>query len=713
MPYQYEWDAENNTLINFYSDVITLEEANQSYIDAEPYYDKNTGLIHNIIDLTHANMYDAIKEDTLLTSPQATKYATKYRDRIGWTIFVGRRDNAVYQSVFKVRMAKNDLKMHWVDDLNEAYQFLYENQAISSPNNPYRDEIKSLSNWRMLIFMVLLPLIATSIVHVFSYNMSNTFDNVPDWVISWLLFVSVSYPLLWLIAYYTMNQLTQISNALDALTNDTEVHTIDKHSKSAVNPLVLQVNKLIAERATLNVMRGKLYEQISEAATQEERNRLARDLHDSIKQQVFSMNVSSAAALAHLEHNPTAAREALLDVKQSAQEAMVEMRALLQQLAPAPLEKSGLIDALRQQAEALSYRTGASIKTDFGTLPNDTRFPIGAQETVFRITQEALSNIARHARAKNVTVTLQQADDALQLEIKDDGAGFDLEAVQRGMGLSNIEKRVSELKGATVTMQSAPQQGTTISIEIPFHYDDPVNEEELYDSINAQSEVTTRAFWGVTISTAVMIFGLTIGSVVLERDGLNLVSILMMLLGLGAIPVGVWFGNRFRHEVRILNKIAPTNHPRRLHSESQRSQALWVVWFAVLLLGPGLMIRTGSDIWFTMGISTIAIMGLIVTVSRTLTAQFRYLDADHKHRAKDVFDNFRREVWAGWLSTGLLIVTIVLPSTSTGFYIPATTRDQWDSNFFATLLVAFISYQLAVTIGWWRRSRKQTETTTD
>src|SRR5690606_23568258 len=102
--------------------------------------------------------------------------------------------------------------------------------------------------------------------------------------------------------------------------------------------LINELNVLIEKQGDFQSMRGRLYQQISEVAAQEERNRLARDLHDSIKQQVFSMSVSAAAAHAHLDTNPLAAREALLDVRQSAQEAMVEMRVLLQQLAPAPLE---------------------------------------------------------------------------------------------------------------------------------------------------------------------------------------------------------------------------------------------------------------------------------------------------------------------------------------------------------------------------------------
>jgi len=208
---------------------------------------------------------------------------------------------------------------------------------------------------------------------------------------------------------------------------------------------------------------------INETAIQAERDRLARDLHDSIKQQLFSISVSAAAVRERWHKDPVGAEAALDDVQQSAQAAMVEMNALLKQLRPNPLETMGLVDALREQCEALAFRTGAEVTTFFGELPPETQLPAGAHETLFRIAQEALSNIARHARAQRVhlRVELAATAQALQLEIRDDGQGFDERTATRGMGLSNMWQRAHSLQGQ-LDINSIPGQGTTIQVEIPL-----------------------------------------------------------------------------------------------------------------------------------------------------------------------------------------------------------------------------------------------------
>src|SRR2546425_13210005 len=124
----------------------------------------------------------------------------------------------------------------------------------------------------------------------------------------------------------------------------------------------------------------QLLQQVSKTAAQEERNRLARDLHDSIKQQLFSIVVSAAAVKARWQHNPDSARKVVDDIECTAQEAQVEMQALLQQLRPTALENVGLIESLRVQSQALGYRTGAEVTTELGDLPPDELLPIGAQE---------------------------------------------------------------------------------------------------------------------------------------------------------------------------------------------------------------------------------------------------------------------------------------------------------------------------------------------
>ena len=207
--------------------------------------------------------------------------------------------------------------------------------------------------------------------------------------------------------------------------------------------------------------------QIGEAAVQEERNRLARDLHDSIKQQLFTVNVSTAAAQELWEQNPERAKAALVDVRRSAREAMVEMQDLLHQLQPQALAAAGLVEALREQCEALGYRTGAEVSLELGEAIPDERLPPGAQETLFRIAQEALANVARHARARKVRVWLGREEDQAVLRVEDDGQGFDPESARSGMGLRNLRERAESLRG-TLEVRSTPGSGSAISVRVPF-----------------------------------------------------------------------------------------------------------------------------------------------------------------------------------------------------------------------------------------------------
>jgi signal transduction histidine kinase len=218
-------------------------------------------------------------------------------------------------------------------------------------------------------------------------------------------------------------------------------------------------------------LRQHWIKQLSEAAAQQERNRLARDLHDSIKQQIFSVNVAAATAQARWESDPEGARRALADVRGAAREAITEMEAMLQHLRPAPLENVGLIEALRKQCEALQYRAGAMVTAEFGALPDNEIFLPGTQEAIFRIAQEGLNNIGRHARAKNVRLRLYQQSEGktpvLWFKLEDDGAGYDTSQSNPGMGLANIKLRAAEI-GGTVQIESAPGEGASLTVRIPL-----------------------------------------------------------------------------------------------------------------------------------------------------------------------------------------------------------------------------------------------------
>jgi hypothetical protein len=214
-------------------------------------------------------------------------------------------------------------------------------------------------------------------------------------------------------------------------------------------------------------MRATLLRQIGEAAAQEERNRLARELHDSIKQQLFTINVSGAAAQELWEQEPAKAKAAVADVRRSAREAMVEMQALLHELQPQALASAGLVEALREQCEALGFRTGAMVSLELGEAIADDRLPPGAQEAIFRMAREAMANVARHARARNVRVWLGREADGVRLEVTDDGQGYDPGQTTSGMGIRYLEERARSVRG-TLEIASAPGSGTRVTARVPL-----------------------------------------------------------------------------------------------------------------------------------------------------------------------------------------------------------------------------------------------------
>jgi signal transduction histidine kinase len=221
-------------------------------------------------------------------------------------------------------------------------------------------------------------------------------------------------------------------------------------------------------------VRSRYERQIRQAAAQEERNRLARDLHDSIKQQVFVIQTAAATAQTRFESDPNGAKQALEQVRGSARDAMSEMEAMLDQLRAEPLENAGLVAALKKQCEALGFRTGARVEFNLGTLPPSTALTPGAQEAIFRVAQEALANIGRHARAGSVVVSLDSVSHRVWLRVRDDGAGFDPNLPANGMGMTNMRARAGEF-GGEFELWSRPGGGTSIQFSIPCSVIKPTN----------------------------------------------------------------------------------------------------------------------------------------------------------------------------------------------------------------------------------------------
>lgn len=222
----------------------------------------------------------------------------------------------------------------------------------------------------------------------------------------------------------------------------------------------------LRNKPALGRLRSAYEQQIRQAARQEERARLARDLHDAVKQQLFVIQTAGATAQARLSTDMDGARAAVDQVRVAAREAMAEMEAMLQQLHAAPIENAGLLAFLQKQCEALGFRSGADVTFEPGAQPDQGALDPGAREAISRVAQEALSNVARHARARHVTVSLGTMGQRLVLTVQDDGSGFSVEGAPRGMGMGNIAARAAEV-GGTFEVVSVPGRGTTVRFSVP------------------------------------------------------------------------------------------------------------------------------------------------------------------------------------------------------------------------------------------------------
>ena len=222
----------------------------------------------------------------------------------------------------------------------------------------------------------------------------------------------------------------------------------------------------LRNKPAIGRLRSAYEQQIRQAARQEERARLARDLHDAVKQQLFVIQTAGATAQARLSTDSDGARAAVDLVRVAAREAMTEMEVMLDQLQGVPIENAGLLAFLKKQCEALGFRTGAEVTFTPGRLPDESALDPGARQAISRVAQEALSNVARHARARLVTVSLDTLDNRLVLTVQDDGSGFTVDGPPRGMGMGSIGARAAEV-GGTFEVASVPGHGTTVRFSVP------------------------------------------------------------------------------------------------------------------------------------------------------------------------------------------------------------------------------------------------------
>lgn len=217
------------------------------------------------------------------------------------------------------------------------------------------------------------------------------------------------------------------------------------------------------QRAALSIENARLFEQAKELAILEERNRLARDLHDSAKQKAFAALAQLGTASGMLANSAETARRHLSQAENLVYEVIQELTFLIQEMYPVALEEKGLAATLREYIFEWENRNEISVDLK---IQRERRLPLQIEQAIYRIVQEALANVARHSRASRVAIALNYLAETVEISIEDNGCGFDPARTVSGMGLRSIRGRLEGLH-SSLQVESAPGKGTRLQAHLP------------------------------------------------------------------------------------------------------------------------------------------------------------------------------------------------------------------------------------------------------
>jgi signal transduction histidine kinase len=229
----------------------------------------------------------------------------------------------------------------------------------------------------------------------------------------------------------------------------------------------IRIMDLFAVQAAIAIENARLHQQAEQLAVLEERQRIARELHDSVTQSLYSASLyTNAAQIALAKGKTDVAAEDLQELRSMNREAMLDMRLLVFELHPPILEKEGLIVALQARLESVEARSG--IHTEF-VAEGERRLPASIEVELYRIAQEALTNVVKHAKAQQVSVHLKVDDTCFRISVWDNGRGFDSKNAGKsgGRGLLGIQERVQRI-GGKLMVDSIPGKGTTLDVVVEF-----------------------------------------------------------------------------------------------------------------------------------------------------------------------------------------------------------------------------------------------------
>ena len=254
-------------------------------------------------------------------------------------------------------------------------------------------------------------------------------------------------------------RLGRITHAANAWSRGNFTVEVEDRGADEIGQLTRDLNRMAEQVQFLLTSRQAL-------AVLEERNRLARDLHDSVKQQVFSNALLVRSARNLLEQNPQKASRHLQDAEQIAEHIQQELIELISALRPAAIANLGLVSAIRAYLDDWSNRTGITIDL---RVQHEQPLPLDKEVALYRVLQEALANVARHSQARQVVVDLLWEHEQVCLSVSDNGKGFLVSQISsKGVGLASMQERMTLLAG-TLTVKSS-EQGTLIVATVPVSH---------------------------------------------------------------------------------------------------------------------------------------------------------------------------------------------------------------------------------------------------
>jgi NarL family two-component system sensor histidine kinase LiaS len=342
------------------------------------------------------------------------------------------------------------------------------------------DREKKLTNmvWRNMGESILLSFILITVIFYFlySYGYLKPIDSWSVGLQHGLSLIAVSAGIGAVFGYWQNSRikcrLEQLHESMLLLEKGNLSKPIPPLGEDELGRLGQQLNRItqkwsdqVGSLQRLSTDNAELAEKARFSAVVEERQRLARELHDAVSQQLFAISMTATAVGRTLDKDFEKAQRQVTLIEEMSSVAQSEMRALLLHLRPVHLEGKGLSQGLNELIQELQAKVPIHILFE---MDEGIRLSRGIEDHLFRIVQEALSNALRHSRAEKMEIKLQQRSDMVRLSIRDNGVGFDLDIKKHASyGIVSMKERVNEI-GGSIHIITAPDKGTRIDIRIPL-----------------------------------------------------------------------------------------------------------------------------------------------------------------------------------------------------------------------------------------------------